>query len=136
MRGVLKLAPMLVTALLLLCSSVDKHNLCPMFTTDVALTEDGAVVVANKGTGEVAILSADGDIEKRWSFDEPPTGVAVKGQMLFVTSSHAEGFLTCIDLSSGEVKYRVKTAMGACSPVVSKDADKVYVLNRYKGTVS
>ena len=136
MKGVLKLAPILITALLLLCSSVDRHNLRPMYSADVALTEDGRVVVANKGTSEVAILSADGDIAKRWSFEEPPTGVAVQGQTLFVTSSYAEGYLTRIDLTSGEVQYRIKTAMGACSPMVSKGADKVYVLNRYKGTVS
>ena len=107
-----------------------------MYTTDVDLAADGRIVMANKGTCEVVILTPNGEVAQRWSFDEPPTGVRVHGDVLFVTSSYAEGYLTRINLSDGKVEYKNPTAMGACSPIVSHDGEKIYVLNRYKGTVS
>ncbi len=136
MKGVLKLIPMVITALLLLCASVDRENLKPMYTTAIDLTADGCIVMANKGTSDVVLCSPDGKVERRIAFDEPPTGVVVSGNSLYVTSSDADGYISCIGLSDGNIIYKSKTAMGACSPVVSHDGEKVYVLNRYKGTVS
>lgn len=136
MKGVLKLIPIALSALLLLCAAVDRENVLPMYTSSIDLTEDGRVVLANKGTREVVLLAEDGKVAQRWTFEEPATGVAVAGDKLFVTTSHAKGFLSCIDLKDGKMLYSTETAMGACSPVVSHDAEKVYVMNRYRGTVS
>lgn len=136
MKGVLKLIPIALSALLLLCAAVDRENVLPMYTSSIDLTEDGRVVLANKGTREVVLLAEDGKVAQRWTFEEPATGVAVAGDKLFVTTSHAKGFLSCIDLKDGKMLYSTETAMGACSPVVSHDAAKVYVMNRYRGTVS
>ena len=136
MKGVLKLIPIALSALLLLCASVDRENVLPMYTTSIDLTKDGRVVMANKGTREVVLLAEGGQVAQRWAFDEPATGVAVTEDKLYVTSSHARGFLSCIDLEDGKLLYRAETAMGACAPVVSHDGEKVYVMNRYRGTVS
>ena len=136
MKGVLKLIPIAVTALLLLCASVDRENIRPMYTTAIDLTADGRVVMANKGTRDVVLYAADGSVERRFAFDEPPTGVVVSGDDVYVTSSNADGYITRIGLKDGSVRYKTKTAMGACSPLLSHNGEKVYVLNRYKGTVS
>ncbi|MBQ2007490.1 MAG: hypothetical protein II236_02290, partial [Alistipes sp.] len=119
MKGVLKLIPIALSALLLLCASVDRENVLPMYTTSIDLTDDGRVVMANKGTREVVLLAEDGQVAQRWAFEEPATGVAVAEEKLFVTTSHATGFLSCIDLEDGKLLYRAETAMGACAPVVS-----------------
>ena len=136
MKGVLKLIPIAITALLLLCASVDRENLRPMYTTAIDLTADGRVVMANKGTCDVVLYAADGSVERRFAFDEPPTGIVVSGDDAYVTSSNADGYITRIGLKDGAVRYKTKTAMGACSPLLSRNGEKVYVLNRYKGTVS
>ena len=96
-----------------------------MYTTSIDLTKDGRVVMANKGTREDVLLAKDGQVAQRWAFDEPATGVAVTEDRLYVTSSHARGFLWCIDLKVGKLLYRAETAMGACAPVVSHDGEKV-----------
>ena len=136
MKGVLKLIPIALSTLLLLCAAVDRENVLPMYTSSIDLTEDGRVVLANKGTREVVLLAEDGKVAQRWTFEEPATGVAVSGDKLFVTTSHAKGFLSCIDLKDGKMLYSTETAMGACAPVVSHDGERVYVMNRYRGTVS
>ena len=136
MKGVLKLIPIAITTLLLLCASVDRENLRPMYTTAIDLTADGRVVMANKGTCDVVLYAADGSVERRFAFDEPPTGIVVSGDDAYVTSSNADGYITRIGLKDGAVRYKTKTAMGACSPLLSRNGEKVYVLNRYKGTVS
>ena len=107
-----------------------------MYTTAIDLTADGRVVMANKGTCDVVLYAADGSVERRFAFDEPPTGIVVSGDDAYVTSSNADGYITRIGLKDGAVRYKTKTAMGACSPLLSRNGEKVYVLNRYKGTVS
>lgn len=136
MRGLLKIAPIVISAVILLCASRSATNLRPMYTADVAITADNHILMANKGTSDVVLLSADGKSLQRWSFEEPPTGVVVSNNKAYVTSSYADGYLTCIDLADNSVLYKSPTAMGACAPVVSHDGSKIYVLNRYKGTVS
>ncbi len=136
MRGLLKIAPIVISAVILLCASRSATNLRPMYTVDVAITADNHILMANKGTSDVVLLSADGKSLQRWSFEEPPTGVVVSNNKAYVTSSYADGYLTCIDLADNSVLYKSPTAMGACAPVVSHDGSKIYVLNRYKGTVS
>lgn len=136
MRGLLKIAPIVISAVILLCASRSATNLRPMYTVDVAITADNHILMANKGTSDVVLLSANGKSLQRWSFEEPPTGVVVSNNKAYVTSSYADGYLTCIDLADNSVLYKSPTAMGACAPVVSHDGSKIYVLNRYKGTVS
>lgn len=107
-----------------------------MYTADIAITSDGSLLLANKGTSEVTLLDKEGKRLHSWSIDEPPTGVIVVEGKAYVTSSYDQGHLTCIDLGDNSIKYSTRTGMGACAPTVSADQSKIYVLNRYKGTVS
>ncbi|MDO5487515.1 MAG: YVTN family beta-propeller repeat-containing protein [Rikenellaceae bacterium] len=136
MRGLLKIAPIIISATLLLCAAEVRTPLRPMYTADIAITSDGNLLLANKGTSEVTLLDKEGKRLHSWSTDEPPTGVVVVEGKAYVTSSYDRGHLTCIDLSDNSIKYSTRTGMGACAPTVSADQSKIYVLNRYKGTVS
>ena len=136
MRGLLKIAPIIISATLLLCAAEVRTPLRPMYTADIAITSDGEFLLANKGTSDVTLLDKDGKRLHNWSTEEPPTGVIVVEDKAYVTSSYDRGHLTCIDLNDNSIKYSTQTGMGACAPVVSPDRSKIYVLNRYKGTVS
>lgn len=136
MKGLLKISPIVISILILLCAAQERTNLKPMYTTDIALTEQGDILMTNKGTSDVTLLSKSGKFIAQWSMPNPPTGVITVGEQAFVTSSYAEGFLTCINLKDKSIKYSVETGMGACSPVASADKSKIYVLNRYKATIS
>ena len=136
MKGLIRLTPILASVIILLCATTTRHNVKPMCTTDIAITADEKMVLTNKGTNDVISLSADGTITQRWEFDEAPTGVAIAGTTAYVTSSHNEGYISAINLENNNITYKSPTGMGACSPIVSADGSKVYVLNRYKATVS
>ena len=136
MKGLLKLTPIMASVIVLLCATTPRENVKPMYTTDISITTDGKMVITNKGTNDVILLSMDGTQEQRWEFSEAPTGVAISGQMAYVTSSQDEGYISGINLADGSIKFKTQTAMGACAPIMSVDGSKVYVLNRYKATVS
>lgn len=136
MKQLFKYIPIIVPIVVLLCAATEHQNLKPMYTADIAITQSGDILLANKGTSEVRLISADGKSLHSWSFDEAPTGVAVNKDNAFITSSHSTGYLTSINLKDNSINYKTETAMGACSPIVSTDGSKIYVLNRYKATVS
>ena len=136
MKGFIRLTPIIASVIILLCATTTRHNVKPMYTTDIAITANGEMIITNKGTNDVLALSADGSITQRWEFNEAPTGVAISGTTAFVTSSQEEGYISAINLENNNITYKTPTGMGACSPILSADGTKVYVLNRYKATVS
>ena len=136
MKGLIRFAPILVSVIILLCATTPRHNVKPMYTTDIAVTADQMLVLTNKGTNDVIALTAEGTVAQRWEFGEAPTGVAIASTTAYVTSSQDEGYISAINLENNNIVYKTPTGMGACSPIVSNDGSKVYVLNRYKATVS
>lgn len=136
MKSFIKLLPIFLTVVLMLSSSVEHQQFRPLYTSDVALTAEGQILIANEGTSEVRLLDANGTTRCAWQLNAPATGVITKGNTAYFTSSHDKGFLYCVSLDDFSIKYRTQLAIGACSPVVSLDGEKVYVCNRYKGTVS
>lgn len=136
MKRFLTIIPFVISLIILLSSSEVRSNLRPMYTTDIALNEQGQMMMTNKGTNDVVLLDPMGKQIQRWEFSEPPTGIVIVGNETYITSSYDKGYITCIDLSTNDIKYKAPTAMGACSPVATADGSKIYVMNRYKGTVS
>lgn len=126
----------LLTALwFVISANVSAEKGEPMYPTSVDIMDDGNVVVSSRGTMDVRIYDTSGDILKSWKFSEPVTSVAVDGDRIYVTSSYAQGYLSCIDANKGKILYKKPVGMGACALVLSKDKSKLYVANRYKGTV-
>ncbi len=136
MKRLLKLLPTVTIPALLLCAAMQPRGTKPLYTTDIAVTDDGRILTANKGTSEVLMTDGKGTRQTAWKTDEPPTGIAVRGDAAYVTSSHGEGYIQRLDLAARRTDYIRPTGMGACAPVISTDGSKVYVCNRYKATVS
>ena len=127
----------LVLSLAILFSAAERTNIKPYYTADIAVSEQGNILLANKGTQELRMISSEGKLLKSWELAMPTTGVATFGDRAYVTCSEASGELHCVSLED-EMKtlFTTKVGMGACAPVVSADGKKVYVCNRYKATVS
>lgn len=136
MKRFLLFIPLIATAAAFVCTAMRTSGSRPMYTTDVAVTDDGRILFTNNGSRDVTVYDGDGGLLERIAFDAPPTGIAVNGSWVYVTSSDSEGYLSKLSLDDYSVAYTVPTAMGACSPVVSADSNTVYVCNRYKGTLS
>lgn len=136
MKRFLLFVPLIATAVAITCSAMRSSGTRPMYTVDVAVTDDGRIIMANKGTRDVAVYDGKGTELRRVSLEVPPTGVAVAGTWAYVTSSDGMGYLTKISLDDYSVAYTAPMAMGACAPVVSADGGTVYVSNRYKGTLN
>ena len=127
----------LVLSLAILFSAAERTNIKPHYTADIAVSKQGNILLANKGTQELRMISSEGKLLKSWELAMPATGVATYGDRAYVTCSQASGELHCVSLE-GEMKtlFTTKVRMGACAPVVSHDGKKVYICNRYKATVS
>ncbi|MBQ2429605.1 MAG: hypothetical protein II274_02015, partial [Alistipes sp.] len=92
MKGLLKLSPIVISVIILLCATTTRQNLRPMYTTGISITADNKMAIANKGTSNVVLLSESGESEQRWEFAESPTGITYFGSNIYVTSSQDEGY--------------------------------------------
>lgn len=136
MKRLLKLLPTVTVPALLLCAAMQPRGAKPLYTVDIAVTDDGYVLTADKGSSELSMIDRDGAKQTAWSFERKPTGVIVKGGNAYVTSSYEEGYISKIDLGERSIVYTRPTGMGACAPVANADGSIIYVCNRYKATVS
>jgi YVTN family beta-propeller protein len=108
----------------------------PLYPTDIEVAGDGSVFISHRNSKDVRHLDPQGGEIRRWSFSDPVTSIALAGERLWVTDSHAEGTLSCIDLRNGKLLYRTSVGMGATAVTLSPDGSRAYVCNRYKATVS
>ena len=127
----------IIISFVVFASSVSHESTRPCYTADVALAQDGNILLANKGSRELRLVDFDGRMLKSWSLPNPATGVAVCGNRAYVTSSKAQGELSCVELdATHRTIYTTQTGMGACAPIISHDGEKIYICNRYKNTLS
>lgn len=109
----------------------------PLYVTGIAQTDDGNFIVTEKGLKQAVLYSPDFEVTKKWGLDDVPTGVAVKGSKAFITTfGDKPGSVHFLDLSTGQIEQSLVTGSGANAPVVNAAGDKLYVLNRFQGTVS
>lgn len=108
----------------------------PLYPMDIEVLADGRILIGGRGTRDVRLYDPAGKLLRRWEFTEPVTSLTVGGERLYATSSYARGYVSCIDLASGNIIYKEPTGMGACAATLSDDGDRLWVGNRYKGTVS
>ncbi|MEG1903735.1 MAG: YncE family protein [Bacteroidales bacterium] len=109
----------------------------PLFTTDIALTGKGEIVLSQKGVKRVDLYSADGKtLLRSYPFEEIPTGVVVDGDKAYVTTFETKGMLYILNLSTGKIEASIPMASGATAPLLSADKSKVYVCNQFSNTLS
>lgn len=113
-------------------------SLAPMST--VALAQDmthSFLYLAQHGTLSVDKYSIDKNtIVDSWNFVDPPTGITIDQNHLYVTTSYAKGMLYRIDIKNPSLRDSLLLPMGACSPTLNRQGDKLVVCNRYVNTVS
>ena len=109
----------------------------PFFTTDIALTDKGEILLTQKGTKQVDIFSPDGkNLLRSYQMNETPTGICMDGGSAYITTFETTGMLYILNLISGVVEAGIPVGSGACCPVLSHDRQKLYVCNQFAGTVS
>lgn len=95
------------------------------------------LLTSEKGTQTVSLYSLDGKERiKCWQTTEPPTGIATDGEKIYATTSFAKGGVEVILPDQEKPILFIPTGRGACSPVVSKDKQYLYVCNQFQTTVS
>jgi len=109
----------------------------PFFSTGIALTEKGEILLTQKGTKQIKLFSGDGKtLLHSYAVSETPTGVCIYGGKAYITTFETKGTLNILNLSSGLFEANIPVGSGACSPIFSKDKQKIYVCNRFAGTIS
>ena len=107
MKRILYVIPIILSTAILLSTSTH-DNVKPYYTTDIALTEQGNILLANKGTCERRMSDPQGKTLKSWSLPEPATGIVVNGNRAYVTSTLSKGSVSCVDIE-GEQKQLFNT---------------------------
>lgn len=109
----------------------------PFFPTDITLDSKGNIVMTEKGTSRINIVSPDGKTQLRSiHVDESPTGILLDGEKAYVTTSATTGHLQIISLNSGKNEASIPTGSGACSPIFGPNKRYIYVCNQFQNTVS
>lgn len=109
----------------------------PLFISDIATDGNGSFFVSERGTLQVNRYDAlFQKIIRSWSFDETPTGVAVSGGRLFVTTFQTKGKLFVINLQSNNIVKEVAVGSGATSPIVNAAGNELYVLNQFSNNIT
>ena len=126
-----------LTGILFFAASFTLKAAQPFFTTDIALTEKGGILLTQKGTKRVDLFSGDGtQLLRSFSMNDAPTGICVDGDKAYITTFETKGELHILNLSSGVVETGILVGSGACCPVLSGDKQKIYVCNQFANTVS
>lgn len=111
---------------LVFCSANAENN--PHFPTGISITDDGDLVMSEKGHDRIAIYSPDGrELKAEYKLAYAPTGVTVSGNQIFVTTFKTKGQLHILNLSDGKETACIETGSGACSPTPDPQKGKVYV---------
>ncbi|MCC8170565.1 MAG: YVTN family beta-propeller repeat-containing protein [Parabacteroides sp.] len=109
----------------------------PFYTTGIAITDAGKIVLSQKGVKRVDIFSSDGkQLLRSIPFDETPTGVVTNGNKAYITTFETRGILHIVNLETGESEATVPVGSGATSPFLGPDKKCVYVCNQFATTVS
>ena len=117
--------------------TVEQPEGTPLFITSIAPYKSG-MIVAQKGVRKVTLYSSN--YKERlyeWELNEIPTGVTVDGEQIITTvAGENENGVYLLSASVPSEKCFIKTASGACAPLVDTRSGKLYVCNQFAGTIS
>ena len=104
----------------------------PWFITDVAVGDAGQVILSCRGDKSLKITDPQGrQVVKTIPLQQTPTGVIAKEGKAYVSCFDTRGEIVTVDLKEGKIVNTVP--VGAAW---SKEEDKIFVCNRFAGTVS
>lgn len=109
----------------------------PYYPTGISVSDKGLYFMSEKGTRQVSAYTLEGIKEDiSYKFQETPTGVVVDDNMMYVTTFETQGLLHVININTGKEEATLITGSGACSPIINKEENKLYVCNQFDNTVS
>ena len=109
----------------------------PFFTTGIALTEKGEILLAQKGTRQIDLFSDDGSrFIRSYAMMDAPTGICTDNNIAYITTFETKGFLHILNISSGKIEASILAGSGACHPILSIDKQRIYVCNQFENTIS
>ena len=109
----------------------------PWFITDVAVGDAGQVILSCRGDKSLKITDPQGrQVVKTIPLQQTPTGVIAKEGKAYVSCFDTRGEIVTVDLKEGKIVNTVPVGAGAEAPAWSKEEDKIFVFNRFAGTVS
>ncbi len=114
-----------------------QQSAAPIFTTDIAQGSNQELIMTQKGRCSLEIYSADGtELKSSIAMPQTPTGVAVSGDVAYVTTFKDGGTIEVVSLSKGEIERSIKVGSGACSPQLSADGKILYVCNQFEDNIA
>ncbi len=127
----------LMTLMTLISSSLTRaQDGAPQYTTDIALNSADELVLAQKGLRCLDVYSADGEKKLRSiALSQAPTGLAVRGDLAYVTTFETAGKLEVVSLSTGNPVFSLPLGSGACAPVLNAAGDTCYVCLQFANSV-
>lgn len=109
----------------------------PLYPTDIVTDGSGKLFITEKGKKRVAVYSPDGkELLKDFPTAEVPTGLNIDRNSIFVTTFESKGSLKILDINNGKESVSIETGSGACSPILDKEKNRLYVCNQFQNTVS
>lgn len=130
------IAPLAIFCSFAMAEKTDDGGL-PFFTTDFALTDNGEMLMAQKGLKRIDHFSPDGKtLLKSYALDETPTGIIILNDKAYITTFDKKGQLQVLNLANGEIEAKIPTGSGAVYPTLSSDKKYIYVCNQFANTVS
>ena len=112
--------------------TVEQPEGTPLFITSIAPYKSG-MIVAQKGVRKVTLYSSNyKERLHEWELNEIPTGVTVDGEQIITTvAGENENGVYLLSASVPSEKCFIKTASGACAPLVDTRSGKLYVCNQF-----
>lgn len=126
----------IVSILSFIIVSVHAQEACVLSPTALSIHEQ-TIYIAHKTGMRVDLL--DKNTEKlihSIAMQEAPNGVIVHEGILYITSSHGEGYLSAYNLKDYTQIFRKAVGMGACAPTLSQDGKTLYICNRFKNKLT
>ncbi len=113
------------------------RNEQPLSTTALAFDRSGEnLFLVQKTAKRVDLVSRkDAKTIHQWHFINEPTGIAVKADKAYVTSSYGSGLISIIDIPTREITAKIPVPMGAISPVLNADGTVLYVCCQFDNSV-
>jgi hypothetical protein len=105
MKRILYFIPIVFSVAIFL-STATHDNVRPYYTADIAITEQGNILLANKGTSELRMIDPQGKTLKSWPLAEPATGITTIHDRAYVTSSYSQGSLSCFEIGGEQNKAK------------------------------
>lgn len=108
----------------------------PQYPTSIALGSDFYAITSKSHKAVYTYSKTDGaQIAKFSNFELPVTGVAIDGDIAYVTSSYDKGELRKINIKTGETIAKTAAGQGAKAPLISNDKKTIYVCAQYKSVL-